>query len=230
MLKGNSLAERWTVYAIALTLGAVAWQLVSYKTSPTFLSSFTATMAQLWDFILDGTLEAALLSSLGLFVSGMFFAIIVGLLLGLFLIPFILSTMGFGFAPKTLVVFLVAFVPILYNTVEGARSLKPELLEVARSYRSSEYEVWRDVLIPYTLPFALTGIRQAVARGLVGMISAELFLSSSGMGQLIMKSGQDFDIPALYGSILVVTILGVILMSVGRALENHFAAWRGLER
>ena len=255
MLKGNSLAERWTVYAIALTLGAVAWQLVSYKTSPTFLSSFTATMAQLWDFILDGTLEAALLSSLGLFVSGMFFAIIVGLLLGLLLarvrllrvalenyitilyatpmvalIPFILSTMGFGFAPKTLVVFLFAFFPILYNTVEGARSLKPELLEVARSYRSSEYEVWRVVLIPYTLPFALTGIRQAVARGLVGMISAELFLSSSGMGQLIMKSGQDFDIPALYGSILVVTILGVILMSVGRALENHFAAWRGLER
>ncbi len=255
MLKRNSLAERWTVYAIALTIGAVAWQLISYRTSPTFLSSFTKTIAQLWDFILDGTLEAALLSSLGLFAAGMFFAIIVGLLMGLLLarvrllrvalenyitilyatpmvalIPFILSTMGFGFAPKVLVVFLFAFFPILYNTVEGARSLKPELLEVARSYRSNEYEVWRDVLIPYTLPFALTGIRQAVARGLVGMISAELFLSSSGMGQLIMRSGQDFDIPALYGSILVVTILGVIMMSIGRALENHFAAWRGLER
>ena len=79
-------------------------------------------------------------------------------------------------------------------------------------------------------PYALTGIRQGIARGLVGMVSAELFLSSSGMGQLIMRSGQDFDIPALYGSILVITILGVIMMSFGRMLENHFARWRGLER
>lgn len=254
-LKYKLLLERYATYVVALSIGALAWQLVSYRTNPAFLSSFTSTMAQIWDFILDGTLATALASSLSLFAAGMVFAIAIGLLMGLLLarvrllrvalenyitilyatpmvalIPFILSTMGFGFAPKTLVVFLFAFFPILYNTVEGARSLKPELLEVARSYRSSEWSTWRDVLIPYTLPFALTGIRQAIARGLVGMIAAELFLSSSGMGQLIMRSGQDFDIPALYGSILVVTILGVILISIGRALENHFAAWRGLDR
>ena len=64
---------------------------------------------------------------------------------------------------------------------------------------------------------------------LVGMVTAEFFLSSSGIGQLIMRSGQDFDIPSLYGSILVVTILGVMLISLGRALENRFAAWRGLQ-
>ena len=255
MLKRNSLSERWMMYAISLTVGAALWQIAAYNTSPTFLSPFTKTMAQLWDFIVDGTLALALFSSLGLFFTGMIFAIVVGVMLGLLLarvrllrvalenyitilyatpmvalIPFILSTMGFGFAPKVLVVFLFAFFPILYNTVEGARSLKPELIEVARSYRSTESEIWRDLLIPYTLPYALTGIRQGIARGLVGMVSAELFLSSSGMGQLIMRSGQDFDIPALYGSILVITILGVIMMSFGRMLENHFARWRGLER
>ena len=53
------------------------------------------------------------------------------------LIPFILSLMGFGFVPKVLVVFLFAVFPILYNTVEGARSIKPELIEVARSFRSA---------------------------------------------------------------------------------------------
>ena len=52
------------------------------------------------------------------------------------LIPFILSILGFDFWPKTLVVFLFAFFPILYNTLEGARSVKPELIEVARSFRS----------------------------------------------------------------------------------------------
>jgi ABC-type nitrate/sulfonate/bicarbonate transport system permease component len=251
----ESPLQRYAIYAVSLALGAALWQVAAAHTSPTFLSSFTATIAKLWEFVVTGVMLDALASSLLLFATGLISAIVVGVLLGLLLarvrllrvalesyitilyatpmvalIPFILSMMGFGFAPKALVVFLFGFFPILYNTVEGARSLRPELLEVARSFRSGEAAIWRDVLLPYTLPFALTGIRQAIARGLVGMIAAEFFLSSSGIGQLIMRSGQDFDIPALYGAILMVTMLGVAMMAVGRVLENHFAAWRGLER
>ena len=93
------------------------------------------------------------------------------------LIPFILSMMGFGFAPKVLVVFLFAVFPVLYNTVEGARSIKPEMIEVAQSFRSSEWALWREVMLPYTLPYTMTGVRQAIGRALVGMIAAEFFLS-----------------------------------------------------
>lgn len=255
MRSRDSVAARWSAYAAALLIGAALWQFAALHTSPTFLSPFTVTMARIWQLLASGVLPLALASSLALFATGFAAAVIAGVALGLLLarvrllrvalenyimvlyatpmvalIPFILSMMGFGFAPKALVVFLFAFFPILYNTVEGARSLKPELLEVAHSFRSSEWAIWHDVLVPYTLPYALTGIRQAVGRGLVGMVAAEFFLSSSGMGQLIMRSGQDFDIPSLYGAILVVTVLGVVLISAGRALENHFAAWRGLER
>jgi ABC-type nitrate/sulfonate/bicarbonate transport system permease component len=248
----------WSRYATttaALIFGAVIWQVASLYTSPAFLSSFTATIARIVEYTRNGVLVDALASSLLLFVTGFSFAIVIGVLIGLLLarsrllrvalesyimalyatpmvalIPFILSIMGFGFAPKALVVFLFAFFPILYNTVEGARSLKPELIEVAQSFRSSEWAIWRDLLIPYTLPYALTGIRQAVGRGLVGMVAAELFLSASGMGALIMRSSQDFDTPGLYASILVLTILGVVLISLGRMLENQFSSWRGLNR
>ena len=246
---------RWLTYAIALAIGAVIWQIAAAYTNPAFLASFTDTMAKIGEYIVSGVLIEALASSLTLFFVGFVAASVVGVLLGLLLararllrvalenyimvlyatpmvalIPFILSTMGFGFAPKALVVFLFALFPILYNTIEGARSIKPEMIEVAHSFRSNEWELWRDVMIPYTMPYALTGIRQGVGRGLVGMVTAEFFLSSSGIGQLIMRSGQDFDIPSLYGSILVVTILGVMMISLGRALENRFAAWRGLNR
>jgi NitT/TauT family transport system permease protein len=205
--------------------------------------------------IVSGLLTNALLSSLLVYLTGLGAAIVVGIGIGLLLarvrllrvalesyimllyatpmvalIPFILSMMGFGFAPKALVVFLFAVFSVLYNTIEGARSLKPEMLEVARSFRSSEWAVWRDLLIPYTLPYALTGVRQGIGRGLVGLVAGEFFLSGSGIGLLIMRSERDFDVPALYGSILVITILGAALMGVGRALENRYAAWRGLNR
>jgi len=142
------------------------------------------------------------------------------------LIPFILSMMGFGFVPKVLVVFLFAIFPILYNTVEGARSIKPELIEVARSFRSSEWALWRDVMVPYTLPFTMTGVRQAIGRGLVGMVAAEFFLSSTGLGQIIMTASQNFDTAGVFASILIIGLIGVGLMRVGLYIEARFARWR----
>jgi ABC-type nitrate/sulfonate/bicarbonate transport system permease component len=146
------------------------------------------------------------------------------------LIPFILSMMGFDFAPKVLVVFLFAVFPILYNTVEGARSIRPELIEVARSFRSSERALWRDVLLPFVLPFALTGIRQAIGRALVGMVAAEFFLSASGIGMTLQSAAQSFDTATIFAAILLVTLLGVALMELGGALESRYAAWRNIRK
>jgi NitT/TauT family transport system permease protein len=112
------------------------------------------------------------------------------------LIPFILSMMGFGFAPKLLVVFLFSVFPVLYNTVEGARSIKPELIEVAKSFRSSEWALWREVMLPYTLPYTMTGVRQAIGRALVGMIAADCLppaLVSS------YERAQNFDTGGVFG-------------------------------
>jgi NitT/TauT family transport system permease protein len=246
---------RYGTYLVALSIGALIWQFVASRTNPAFVASFTATIASIVEMLRSGLLTNALMSSLGVYLTGLSAAIAVGIGVGLLLarvrllrvalesyimllyatpmvalIPFILSMMGFGFAPKAVVVFLFAVFSVLYNTIEGARSIRPEMLEVAHSFRSGEWGVWRDVLIPYTLPFALTGVRQGIGRGLVGLVAGEFFLSGSGIGLLIMRSERDFDVPGLYGSILVITILGVVLMGIGRALENHFAAWRGLNR
>lgn len=146
------------------------------------------------------------------------------------LIPFILSIFGFDFWPKVLVVFLFSFFPILYNTLEGARSVKPEMIEVARSFRTTELRIWFDILIPYTLPFALTGIRQSLGRALVGMIAAEFFLSTSGLGKEIMIASRTPDMAGVLAAILLITVAGVVLMRLAQALEQRFSAWRGLDR
>ncbi|HEY7457479.1 MAG TPA: ABC transporter permease [Xanthobacteraceae bacterium] len=255
MERRKTRSLNFTTYVAALAAGAAIWQLAASQTNPAFLASFTATIGSIYEMLQSGLLTNALLSSLLVYLTGLSAAIVVGIGVGLLLarvrllrvalesyimllyatpmvalIPFVLSMMGFGFAPKALVVFLFAVFSVLYNTIEGARSLRPEMLEVARSFRSGEWGVWRDVLIPYTLPYALTGVRQGIGRGLVGLVAGEFFLSGSGIGLLIMRSERDFDVPGLYGSILVITILGAALMGIGRALENHFAAWRGLDR
>jgi len=227
------------------------WEIVGRRSSPAFMVPLSETLVRLWELVTSGQLVAQFLDSAALFLTGFAAALIVGAPAGLLfarvrivriaiepylmilyatpmvaLIPFILSLMGFGFAPKVLVVFLFAVFPILYNTVEGARSIKPELIEVAKSFRSTEWALWREVMLPYTLPFTMTGVRQAIGRGLVGMVAAEFFLSATGLGQIIMTASQNFDTAGVFASILIIGLIGVALMRLGRSVENRFARWR----
>ena len=243
--------RRHTPLWLSLAGGIVLWEIAGRATSRAFMVPFSETLVRLWQMTVSGEFLPQLLDSAELFFSGFILAVIVGAPLGLLfarvrvlrigiepylmilyatpmvaLIPFILSLMGFGFGPKVLIVFLFTVFPVLYNTVEGARSIKPELIEVAKSYRSSEWALWREVMLPYTLPYTMTGVRQAIGRALVGMIAAEFFLSATGLGQLIMGASQDFDTAGVFASIFVIGLIGVGLTRLGFVIEQHFARWR----
>ena len=236
---------------ISILAGIALWEIAGRSTSAAFMVPLSETLVRLWQLISRGEFISQLLDSSELFLTGFVLAVAVGAPLGMLLarvrvlrigiepyimilyatpmvalIPFILSIMGFGFAPKVLVVFLFTVFPVLYNTVEGARSMRPELIEVAKSFRSSEWALWREVMLPYTLPYTMTGVRQAIGRALVGMIAAEFFLSSTGLGQLIMGASQDFDTAGVFASILVIGVIGVGLTRLGLKIEQHFAKWR----
>jgi NitT/TauT family transport system permease protein len=100
------------------------------------------------------------------------------------------------------------------------------LLEVARSYRSNELKLWRHVIVPYTLPYTMTGVRQGIARALIGMLASEFLLAASGLGNLILVYTQRFDTAHVLAAVLTITLLATVLMSVGRAIENYFARWK----
>jgi NitT/TauT family transport system permease protein len=250
-MRYSSIIRQRAPFWLSIVAGIVLWEVAGRFTSAAFLVPFSETLVRLWQLVASGEFVRQFLDSAKLFLTGFILAVIIGLPFGMLLarlrtlrigvepylmviyatplvalIPFILSMMGFGFAPKVLVVFLFAVFPVIYNTVEGARSIKPELLEVARSYRSNEYALWREVMLPYTLPYAMTGVRQAIGRALVGMIAAEFFLSSTGLGQLIMSASQNFDTAGVFASILVIALIGIGLMRLGLVIERHFARWR----
>jgi ABC-type nitrate/sulfonate/bicarbonate transport system permease component len=238
-------------YVGGAALGAIVWQVVGTNSSSEVFVSLTATLNRLRELIADGTLGAALATSFKAYVVGMILALLLGAFLGLLLarrpllrtafepwvialyatpmvglIPFLLALLGFGFWPKVVVIVLFAIFPVLLNTQRGAQSIAPELLDVARCYRSRERDVWRHVIIPFTLPFVMTGVRQSLARGLVGMIAGDFFLSSDGLGSLLITASERFDTAEVLAITLTITVIGLVLMAIGRAAENYFARWR----
>src|SRR5207248_3464204 len=103
------------------------------------------------------------------------------------------------------------------------RNVDRRLLEVARSFRSSERQLWSDVVIPSALPYIAAGLRLAVGRALVGMVVAEFFTSITGVGYLIVRYSNAFQPDRLLVPIVIVMALGIVLTALTRGPEKRIA-------
>lgn len=143
------------------------------------------------------------------------------------LLPVLVIMFGvFGPASKIAVVFLGAFFSIVIPTMQGVRTTDRRFIDVARSFRASEALLFRSVVIPSTVPFIITGLRLGVARALIGVVTAELYTQTEGIGVLIRRATElrQGD-RALFG-VLLFTISGVIGVEAIRRLESRYQKWR----
>lgn len=141
------------------------------------------------------------------------------------LIPLIVIWAGFDVAAKTIILFLFAFFPIVINTYQGVKNVSPELLEVGRAFRCSEGELWRHVVLPAALPFVVTGLRLALGRGLIGMVTADLYTAISGIGYLIVRTASTYQMDKMFVPIVTLGLLGVFLSWLLRLVEIRVAPW-----
>ncbi len=142
------------------------------------------------------------------------------------LIPLVVIWAGFGDEAKVVVIFLFALFPILLNTYQGVKGVEPRLLEVARSFRSSERALWLDVIVPSALPFIIAGVRLALGRALVGMVIADLYTAVSGIGYLIVRYAQNLQIDRVLVPVVILSLMGVTLVQGLRWLEVKAAPWQ----
>jgi NitT/TauT family transport system permease protein len=127
-------------------------------------------------------------------------------------------------------VFLFCVFPVLINTYQGVRECDKNMLEVARSFRSNEWRMWRDVLFPFALPYIAAGVRLAIGRGLVGVVIAEFYTTISGLGYMITRYAHIFDMDKTFVPIILLMFLGVSLTSGLKWLERRIAPWSHANR
>lgn len=145
------------------------------------------------------------------------------------LVPLLVLWFGIYLQAKVIVVFLFAVFPILINTYQGVRECDKNMLEVARSFRSPEWRMWQDVLLPFALPYIAAGIRLAIGRGLVGMVIAEFYTTISGLGYMITRYAHIFETDKTFVPVILLMFLGVSLTSALKWVERRIAPWSRAE-
>jgi NitT/TauT family transport system permease protein len=237
-----------------LGLAAVfgAWQLCTSVgiVDSTFSSSPVGLFGALVDFIASGEIWKPLSSTLTTVAWGIGLSLVVGIPLGLVIgrsrvlfglteplisimyavpyvvfLPVIIFWFGIDQQARIVIVIWAAIFPLLINVVAGSRNLDISYLHVAQVYCASRFLTMRAVALPATSPYILAGVRQAVGRGLVGAIVAELFMGSAGMGYLVQKQTSNFQMDEAMAAIAVIAVVAIALTRAVAYFERRFTSW-----
>jgi NitT/TauT family transport system permease protein len=231
------------------------WEIFGRQVNPLFLSYPSAITRAGCQLLIAGEIQRQALGSLRVFAAGLSMALVCGIVLGLLmgryrlaeylldpyvyaldatprvaLIPLLLLWFGLGTTSKIAIVFLSALFPVLMNTFSGVRTVSAHLVDIGRAYGASERQLFGKVIVPAALPFLMAGIRLAVGRGLIGIITAEMFTAVTGMGALLVRYSSALATDKFFVPVIFLALLGVALSSFVERLQKRLAPWKETER
>ena len=141
------------------------------------------------------------------------------------LIPLVILWFGIDEESKLFLVALGVFFPIYANTLHGVRSVDAQLIEMAKSYGMSRFDLFRRVIMPGALPSIFVGLRYALGVMWLTLIVAETIAAQSGIGYMAMQAREFMQIDVVVLSIVIYALLGKLADVVARALERICLAW-----
>jgi len=142
------------------------------------------------------------------------------------LAPMFIFIFGIDAPSKMAVVFLLAVFPIVINTATGIRSTEQVYIDAARSFSANRRQIFSKVLIPSALPFIVAGLRLGIGRGLVGVVVGEFIGARAGLGYMIFRSSQGFEIDAMWVGVFLLAGTGVLAVVLLQKFERRLAPWR----
>jgi ABC-type nitrate/sulfonate/bicarbonate transport system permease component len=139
--------------------------------------------------------------------------------------PVLVIYLGFGLAPKVVIVALVCFFPVTVNALDGLRSVDPEYLRVMRTLRASRAAIFRRVEVPWALPSAFSGARVAASYAAVAALFAEYAGGSSGLGETMQTATAQLDAPLVGAAVVVLAALALALFAAVSVAERLAIPW-----
>jgi len=139
--------------------------------------------------------------------------------------PILVVWLGFGIGPKLAIIALVCFFPITVNTLDGLRSVDPELPRMMRTLDAGRSRTLTRVEIPSALPFLISGAKIAAAISVIGAVFGEWSGADEGLGHLILVAQGQLQTARVFAAVFVLSALAVVLFGALALAERKLAWW-----
>ena len=139
------------------------------------------------------------------------------------LAPLLVLYLGYGWAPKIVLAFLISFFPILISTVIGLQSLDKDLVNMVRSMGAKEYQIFHKLRLPAALPNVFGGFKVAIYLAVIGAVIGEYVAAEQGLGYLQLQANSQFDTTLNFATVIMISAIGVCLYLILNALEKRIS-------
>lgn len=139
--------------------------------------------------------------------------------------PLLLIWFGVGTTSKTILALLTVYFPVLVNTYTGLTEIDDEMLELSRSFRVSEWFLFRHVRLPNALPFISTSIKLGVSYAVIGAVVAEFVGSTKGLGYLVITTSARAQTPITMAAIFMTILIGLVLYWIAAYFDRRLLHW-----
>jgi ABC-type nitrate/sulfonate/bicarbonate transport system permease component len=239
----------WVFFAVVI----LVWQAASQArlVDPLFLPPPSQIAQALEDMTRSGELFRHLGASLMRIGAGWLIGTLLGVLLGgliglswlgrsaglpfisalfpvpkIALLPLLILWLGIGEASKVATIGLGVFFPMAVSTYAGIDNVPRNLIRMAQSFDLPFFAIIGKVVVPAVLPSILSGLRISASIGLILVVSAEMIGANTGIGALLLTSGNLMQTDQLMAGLVAISILGLLIGAFISWLERVLLAWR----
>ncbi|MFT6105000.1 MAG: NitT/TauT family transport system permease protein [Paracoccaceae bacterium] len=237
------MVELWTsartLKYLSFLIVFAAWEFAGrVPVSPAF-PTFLETMLALWGMIADGAMAKALPETLVPLVIGMAISGVLGVAIGVSmglsrlaewfggpifivaqsaplaaLVPLLVLAYGIGLTSKVIVVCIMAMPVIVLNSANAVRHTPQSLKEMGQAFQGTRWQIIKQIILPAASPVIFSGLRLGASAGFIGAILAELYITPTGIGDLITYNQSIADYAAMYAAIFTIIVLAVAFLDI----------------
>ncbi len=142
------------------------------------------------------------------------------------LIPLVVVYFGIGEFAKVVILFYASFFAGVIVMYEGIAQISPIYVRVARTLGASDFEIFRKVIIPLTVPHMLTALRVALGVAWATLVASELIAAQQGLGALIQNASSFFQLDIIYVGIICIGFIALAMDLAIRAFTRRLVSWQ----
>lgn len=226
------------------------WQYVGAHTNPILFTTPIKVAEAFWDLLRTGELWPAFYGSLRDLGIGYGLAAVVGITIGMAmgrspvvekmlnpyvnffqatpliaLVPLVVIWFGVNLQARVAITFILALWSIIINTSTGVKDTSPALLDVGRIYKLNALQVVGHVQLPNAVPHIFAGLRIALGKALIGVIIAQMEISITGLGGIVINYGNAFKTAYLLAGVVTASLVGVVAAVLLEVIRKRVFPW-----
>jgi NitT/TauT family transport system permease protein len=139
--------------------------------------------------------------------------------------PILVIWFGYGLTSKVIITAIIAFFPVVANTIVGLRAAPPDQVELLVAFTADRWQVFWKLRVYQALPFIFAALDVAIVLSVIGAIVGEFVGAQAGLGYLIMQRNFSMDMAGTFSILVVLSIMGIVLHSAAQFVHRRVVFW-----